>query len=202
MPNSSLVTRTASLCTSLSGSVSWCLLLFWSPDKDKSGLQIVAPYCTFLAVQLINRSIVSCRTTFQTTPVSSDWQAVTQGSNHSKQEVCSLAYCGVPCTSIITFKKYHLYLFLTTNAKSGKGLTRFLECMVNLTWHRQLCLFWRHFFCYNLKQNIGVSTKLSEWKFGVWLFHFEKVGSQPPNLRNYSSITSSGFHKLLNEMGL
>ena len=27
------------------------------------------------------------------------------------------------------------------------------------------------------------STELPKWKFGVWLFHFEKLGSQPPNIR-------------------
>ena len=45
-------------------------------------------------------------------------------------------------------------------------------------------------------------TEWSEWKFGVWLFHFEKLGSQPPNLRIYSSIIISGFCRLLIEMGL
>ena len=39
-------------------------------------------------------------------------------------------------------------------------------------------------------------------KFGRWLFHFEKLGSQPSNLRIYSSIILSWFHRLLNEMEL
>ena len=41
--------------------------------------------------------------------------------------------------------------------------------------------------------------RMEIWNLTISLW---KVGSQPPKLRIYSSITSSGFHKLLNEMVL